>query len=548
MSSSGSPRYPDILTPRQLEVLELLREGLTNEQIADRLGISLDGAEFHVSEILGRLGLSSREEAAVWRPEERKLWWASGLALLGWPFRELAWSIWAKAAGAAVVVAAVGGLALLVWAVIFTEERENGPADGGLAQLTVEEAYARVAEAVRRPGFVLYSEVEFSPLGPDGEKLPFYTYRVWTDGAQNAIRVEFKLSPERDSYDLAEEGAFIVRDGFMYQPDDPGEALRFDYEDFCPGTDSAVLSALLQCNTLTLGEPDAARKPRVEWPSRYDGRETLALAFLVEASAGLEARTFRIHLDSGTLLPLATIVEAEVDGESAALVFEYENEFIPADNLARDLLDPRSIGYGAENEEARLDEIAREVPVYWLGTELDLPADLCPSFSEDCSLVLARVDPRGESGAQGELWYETPQGVTGIFILLWRAEDWEGFMASASGELLTNPRCATRTETALDDRRATVFVLPELLPPFATPEPPAPYTPSTPPVPYATPTPDPEDPCAHRVLGTDPFLTLSKVIAIIDYGDVVVDVRADITGYHRSVDAVEAVLGGLRRR
>ena len=121
-------------------------------------------------------------------------------------------------------------------------------------------------------------------------------------------------------------------------------------------------------------------------------------------------------------------------------------------------------------------------------------------------------------------------------------------MASESGGLLTNPRCATRTEIALGDRRATVFVLPELLASSATPEPPVPYTPSTPPVPYATPTPDPEDPCAHRVLGTDPFLTLSKIIAVIDYGDVVVDVRADITGYHRSLNAVEAVLGGLRRR
>ena len=120
MSSSGRPRYPDILTPRQWEVLELLRDGLTNEQIAGRLGITLDGAKFHVSEILGRLGLSSREEAARWQPEERRPWWASGLALLGWPFRKLTWTIWAKAAGAAVVVAAVGGIGVLVWGVVAT--------------------------------------------------------------------------------------------------------------------------------------------------------------------------------------------------------------------------------------------------------------------------------------------------------------------------------------------------------------------------------------------------------------------------------------------
>ena len=120
MSSSGRPRYPDILTPRQWEVLDLLRDGLTNEQIAGRLGITLDGAKFHVSEILGRLGLSSREEGAAWRPEERRPWWPSGLALPGWPFRELTWTIWAKAAGAVVVVAAVGGIGVLVWGVVAT--------------------------------------------------------------------------------------------------------------------------------------------------------------------------------------------------------------------------------------------------------------------------------------------------------------------------------------------------------------------------------------------------------------------------------------------
>ena len=40
-------------------MLSLLREGLTNEQIAERLGISRDGAKYHVSEILSKLGVSS---------------------------------------------------------------------------------------------------------------------------------------------------------------------------------------------------------------------------------------------------------------------------------------------------------------------------------------------------------------------------------------------------------------------------------------------------------------------------------------------------------
>ncbi len=66
MKRLGRPPHPEVLTPRQQEVLELLREGQTNEQIARELGISPDGAKFHVSEILGRLGVTSRSEAAQW--------------------------------------------------------------------------------------------------------------------------------------------------------------------------------------------------------------------------------------------------------------------------------------------------------------------------------------------------------------------------------------------------------------------------------------------------------------------------------------------------
>ena len=63
----GRPPHPDILTARQWEVLEHVREGMTNEQIARQLGISRDGAKFHVSEIITKLGVRSRREAATWR-------------------------------------------------------------------------------------------------------------------------------------------------------------------------------------------------------------------------------------------------------------------------------------------------------------------------------------------------------------------------------------------------------------------------------------------------------------------------------------------------
>ncbi len=56
--------HPAGLTARQAEVLELLTEGLTNAEIADQLFLSLRTVENHVSAILSKLGVASREEAA----------------------------------------------------------------------------------------------------------------------------------------------------------------------------------------------------------------------------------------------------------------------------------------------------------------------------------------------------------------------------------------------------------------------------------------------------------------------------------------------------
>jgi DNA-binding NarL/FixJ family response regulator len=55
---------PSGLTDRELQVLALLREGLTNPEIADRMFISAKTAEHHVSAILTKLGVDSRAAAA----------------------------------------------------------------------------------------------------------------------------------------------------------------------------------------------------------------------------------------------------------------------------------------------------------------------------------------------------------------------------------------------------------------------------------------------------------------------------------------------------
>jgi DNA-binding NarL/FixJ family response regulator len=56
-------RPVEALSPRELEVLRLLSAGLTNQQLAATLSISEHTAKFHVSAVLGKLGVQSRAEA-----------------------------------------------------------------------------------------------------------------------------------------------------------------------------------------------------------------------------------------------------------------------------------------------------------------------------------------------------------------------------------------------------------------------------------------------------------------------------------------------------
>src|ERR1700687_2221762 len=100
MGMRGRPRYPDVLTPREWEVPALVPEGLTNEQIAERLGVTLHAARYHVSEILSKLGVATREEAAAWQPEKVR----------AGPRWSIAFQVWLTAA-AAVTLIAVGVLA-----------------------------------------------------------------------------------------------------------------------------------------------------------------------------------------------------------------------------------------------------------------------------------------------------------------------------------------------------------------------------------------------------------------------------------------------------
>jgi DNA-binding NarL/FixJ family response regulator len=53
------------LTPRELEVLQMIAAGLTNAEAARRLHLSVHGIKFHLAAIYQRLGVANRTEAAV---------------------------------------------------------------------------------------------------------------------------------------------------------------------------------------------------------------------------------------------------------------------------------------------------------------------------------------------------------------------------------------------------------------------------------------------------------------------------------------------------
>jgi DNA-binding NarL/FixJ family response regulator len=69
--TGGGPDPVDRLAPRERELLRLLGEGLTNRQIGERLWLAEKTVKNYTSELLAKLGLQRRTQAAVLATELR---------------------------------------------------------------------------------------------------------------------------------------------------------------------------------------------------------------------------------------------------------------------------------------------------------------------------------------------------------------------------------------------------------------------------------------------------------------------------------------------
>lgn len=62
-ATEASPKLLDVLTPREIELLGFIEAGLSNQQMADRIDVSVTTIKWHLQNLYGKLGVSSRTAA-----------------------------------------------------------------------------------------------------------------------------------------------------------------------------------------------------------------------------------------------------------------------------------------------------------------------------------------------------------------------------------------------------------------------------------------------------------------------------------------------------
>jgi DNA-binding CsgD family transcriptional regulator len=359
----GRRPYSDVLTPREQEVLGLIRQGLTNEKIAERLGISFSGARYHVAEILSKLGVSSRREAALWSPEPAP---ARRFGVFGALLARITGSAVGKVAGVAVLAAGVGVLAALLLGVIAMGGREDeGPGDVETpSELTVEEVYRRVDEALASGG-IYHAEIESSGVGI----VPYETTEEqWVDASRQVAREETNSEFKTPAGPQRQQATAIHRVDSSFVKDNQRTSDRRPM--LCYGAGLAA-SVVIGCPGPTTTQTVTVAN------GSYGGRKAIVLISEGRTRGSDETATFtaRLYLDAKTYLPLASRSEGEVDSgqrRPASSQTTYTTSWVQRDALPAGFFEPAAIGYVPPDPQAAIRN-ATDLQVYWLGPEFSAP-------------------------------------------------------------------------------------------------------------------------------------------------------------------------------
>lgn len=300
---------PDELTRREREVIALVRRGLTNEQIAERLGITADGVKYHISETMSKLGAESRYEAAELAVGKRK-WWVYAPLI--------------------VVVAAVVAVLVLALGVANSGGDRTNSAGGQIEKARA--AVQRIQEAASQPDEVLHSNRTVE------ESNGVYKVEYWVDGARASLREEsaqnifVENGMEQGSIDKT-----IVHGDLAY--DEGAPQPRPLHPELCDLTNEGWVVIFLRIcliQSVIGAENYNLTVERGEW----EGQE----ADVVRAEGDFAGahNAFELYIDAISDLPLAIVTESSRSQRRNVTTFEHE--FIPLTEEIEALLDPTSIG------------------------------------------------------------------------------------------------------------------------------------------------------------------------------------------------------------
>ena len=317
----------DELTAREREVLDLVRPGLTNDEIAGRLGITEAGAKYHVSQILSKLGVATREEAAAvhaqanhvaeaFQPRHRRWWAALPLA--------------AKAAGVAVVLAAVAGLGLLAWGVLRTSGKsEDGSFGPAGCELTVESVVKCYGQATQRPNLI-YHVTAIGTMTAD-QLSADANLEGWIDSENHRARYSYDVN------DLEVHQRSVVLGEVEYLVKADGDGARSSSErrlSTCLD-DRVSIPTVTPCPELSAVTSTSVRGDVL------DGRPVVVL--IQETILSMKTR---LTLDASSYLPILFEREQTLkDVPPIRWKTRYQNEFVDAGSVPDNFFDPASIGY-----------------------------------------------------------------------------------------------------------------------------------------------------------------------------------------------------------